>query len=259
MLPAWFVAHGSPMVAIEESEYAAFLETLGRSIPRPRAIVVFSAHWESAVQQVSGVVDPTMIYDFGGFPEPLYRVQYKAKGDPALAEEIANRLRARDIPVNVDTARGLDHGVWTILHRIYPQADIPVIAMSVNPNATPESQYAIGQALASLRQEDVLFIGSGVTVHNFQLIPHRNNPEVRAMTAAFEAWVEEKLAAWDVNALFAYEKEAPNAELAVPANGKEHFVPLFYAMGTADDARSVETLHRSWLFGVMTNTVYQFG
>lgn len=258
MVPSLFVAHGSPMVAIEQSNYGDFLDRLSGAIERPRAIILFSAHWESRVQMVSDVGAYPMIYDFGGFPEELYRVKYPAKGDHELSQKIQHLLTAAGIPFEVEKNRGLDHGAWTILKRIYPAADIPVIAMSVNPDLAPAEQFLIGHALSSLRQEGILIIGSGVTVHNFGLLQVRGNPEVQLAVGEFEKWLEEKLYAWDTKALFDYEELAPYARLAVPSNGKEHFIPLFYAMGGASERPVVTKLHQSWLLAVMVNSVYQF-
>ncbi len=258
MLPSLFIAHGSPMIAIEESGYGTFLDHLGESLARPQAIVIFSAHWESRVQQVSAVESYSTIYDFGGFPDELYRVTYPAHGNPALAARIHELLKAAEVPVELDHGRGLDHGAWTLLNRLYPAADIPVVAMSVNARLTPEEQFRIGQTLSPLRSEGVLIIGSGVTVHNFQLLQARHNAEVQSAIKQFEAWLESKLHAWDLAALFHYETEAPYARLAVPANGQEHFAPLFYAMGAGSRPESVETLHQGWMWDVMTNSVYAF-
>lgn len=159
MIPSLFVAHGSPMVAIERSAYGDFLDNFGRTFPRPKAIVVFSAHWESPVQMVSEVEAYSTLYDFGGFPEALYRVKYPAKGDRELSRQIQGLLAAEGITYGVEKERGLDHGSWTILHRMYPAADIPVIAMSVNADLTPAEQFRMGNALSSLRADDILIVG----------------------------------------------------------------------------------------------------
>lgn len=258
MIPPLFIAHGSPMIAIEDSEYSSFLDRLGSELPTPKAIVLFSAHWESDVQMVSHVDTYSTIYDFGGFPEALYRVKYPAPGKPALATKITSLLAQEGIASRLDKERGLDHGAWAILHRMFPKADIPVVAMSVNAHLAPVEQYRIGQALSGLRDEGVMVIGSGVTVHNFQLLHYRHDPEVKKMILEFETWLENHIQSWDLPALFNYEKLAPHARIAVPAHGQEHFVPLFYAMGAADSVRRAETLHRSLLMDVMVNTVYKF-
>ncbi len=175
-----------------------------------------------------------------------------------MSRKIHRLLAAEGIRFEVEKQRGLDHGVCNILYRIYPKADISVIAMSVNPALPPVKQFQIGRLLSSLRSEGVLIIGSGVTVHNFQLFPVRNNPEIQSAARAFEEWIEAKLQQWDTRALFDYENQAPYARLAVPPNGREHFVPLFHAMGAASDQPEVKMLHRSWTMNVMPNNVYQF-
>ncbi|NMP21963.1 DODA-type extradiol aromatic ring-opening family dioxygenase [Sulfobacillus harzensis] len=258
MRPSLFIAHGSPMIAIEESPYGEFLDQLGRRLEHPRAVVIFSAHWESPVQQVSAVSQYTTIYDFGGFPDELYRVVYPAPGDPALAEEIQNLLAQANIAAERDRSRGLDHGAWTLLKRLFPEASVPVVAMSVNARLSPREQFAIGQALAPLRDHDILIIGSGVTVHNFQILGMGHSRELQAAVKAFQRWLDDKLSQWDLEALFDYEHQAPHARLAVPQNGQEHFAPLFYAMGAAGTPDSIEILHESWMWNVMANTVFQF-
>jgi 4,5-DOPA dioxygenase extradiol len=259
MIPSAFIAHGSPMIAIEDSEYTRFLDSFGHTFPRPKAIVIFTAHWGSDVQMVSEVEEYSTIYDFGGFPDALYQIKYPAKGNKELSRKIQDLLSKASIPFQVETRRGLDHGAWNLLYRLYPAADIPVIAMSVNPDMKPEEHFQIGKALSPLRKEDVLIIGSGATVHNFSLFSKRSNPEVKDMVLGFENWLEDHLHKWDVDSLFHYETKAPNARIAVPQHGEEHFVPIFYAMGAADDSHKVSTLHRSLLMDVLTNSVYQFG
>ncbi len=259
MLPALFVAHGSPMIAIEESDYGTFLDRFGRSLPRPQAVVVFSAHWESRIQQISAVDGPyETIYDFGGFPDELYQATYPAHGHPELARQVANLLRARGIEASLNTQRGLDHGAWTLLRRLFPEADVPVVAMSVNAALPPAEQFRIGESLAPLRDQNVLIMGSGVTVHNFQLLRYTENLDVQTAVQAFERWLHENLQAWDLDALFHYAERAPYANLAVPAGGSEHFAPLFYAMGAAGSGAAFLLQHHSWMWGVMSNDVFQF-
>lgn len=259
MMPALFVAHGSPMVAIEDNQYAKFLKQLGDNLPRPNAIVTFSAHWESPEQMVSDIIEYSTIYDFSGFPEELYQMKYSAKGSREVTDEIMRLLSQNQIPFRLETKRGLDHGVWTILHRMYPGAEIPVVTLSIDPTLSPAEQYRIGKALAPLRERDVLIIGSGVTVHNFQLLSVRHRQEVKTVIFAFENWLEERLNHWDLDALFHYEEQAPYARVAVPVHGEEHLAPLFYAMGAADNHQEAKILHLSLSMEVFTNSVYQFG
>ncbi len=155
MLPSLFVAHGAPILAIENNVYTQFLEQIGRKYPKPKAVVVFSAHWESRIQKVSKVDEFETIYDFGGFPEELYRIKYPARGDHSITKEIEECFLSREILYELDTKRGLDHGAWVILKLMYPNADIPVISMSVDPNLTPGKQYEIGKSLLDLRKQDV--------------------------------------------------------------------------------------------------------
>lgn len=164
------------MIAIEDSEYTRFLRRLASLFGKPRAIVIFSAHWESALQKVSHPrMQHSVLYDFRGFPDALYQIQYRAIGDRVVERQIQGLLEEAGVGVETDDTRGLDHGVWTILSRIYPDADIPIIAMSVNPQWSPRQQFDVGRALSGLRRQDVFFIGSGVTVHNFKLFALQDN------------------------------------------------------------------------------------
>lgn len=160
MIPSLFITHGTPMLAVEDTTYSRYLEELGRTFPRPQAIILFSAHWESDVQMISEIDEYSMMYDFGGFPNELYQVIYPAKGSKEVSLQVQELLNAAGIANRAERERGLDHGSWTILKRMYPDADIPLIAMSVNPSLTPAEQYAIGKSLAPLREQDVLIIGS---------------------------------------------------------------------------------------------------
>jgi 4,5-DOPA dioxygenase extradiol len=260
LLPSLFVAHGAPLLAIENNEYTQFLGQLGKNWPKPKAIVLFSAHWESRVQKVSQVDEFETIYDFGGFPEPLYRIKYPAKGEHAVTKEIEEWFRSEGIPYDVDTKRGLDHGAWVVLRMIYPNADIPVISMSVNPSLTPAEQYQIGKSLSQLRKQDILIIASGGTVHNLGALKMRNDDgTIDQWAQDFDKWLEHHMANWDLEALFHYSALAPSAEIAVPPYGNEHFIPIFYAMGAADDEKSAALLHRSYRYGNLSHSVWQFG
>ncbi len=260
MLPSLFVAHGAPLLAIEDNEYTQFLEQLGTKWPKPKAVVLFSAHWESRTQKVSKVDEFETIYDFGGFPEELYRIKYPAKGEHSVTKEIEECFVSQGIPYDVDTKRGLDHGAWVVLKMIYPNADIPVISMSVNPNLTPMEQYQIGKSLQNVRKKDMLIIGSGGTVHNLGALKMwSDDGAIDPWAQEFDIWLEHHLTNWDLDALFNYHSLAPSAELAVPPFGREHFIPIFYAMGAADDEKSATLLHRSFRYGNLSHSVWQFG
>lgn len=259
MIPSYFIAHGSPLLAIEDSEYTKFLANLVETLPKPKAIVIFSAHWETPVQAVSSVDEYSMIYDFGGFPDIMYTLKYPAKGSREVTKEIIELLSQHQVPFQMDTSRGIDHGAWVVLSLLYPDADIPVVAMSVNQNLEPDQQYKIGQSLSSLREKDVMIIGSGGTVHNLRALNWSDNGEVDQKALEFDEWLAKRLNNWDTQSLFSYYTLAPHAELAVPRYGKEHFVPLIYAMGAADDNRKATLLHRSYRYGNLSHSVWQFG
>ncbi|WP_438448772.1 DODA-type extradiol aromatic ring-opening family dioxygenase [Gorillibacterium sp. sgz5001074] len=258
MISPLFIAHGSPMMAVEHNEVTRFLEELGRHV-RPKAIVIFTAHWEEETLSVSspdGAFDT--IYDFGGFPPELYAIRYPAPGDPALAARVAELLKGKGIEVRMKD-RGLDHGSWVPLSRMYPEADIPVVQLSVNPHLAPEEQYRIGEALRELGQEDILVMGSGVTVHNLRKVrwgmPRDSAPE--AWAVAFDDWLIGKLEERNWKDLFRYEELAPHAKDAVPR--EEHFVPLFLAAGSAQPEGRTEVIHRSYEMGTLSYLSLSFG
>lgn len=260
MLPSLFVAHGAPLLAIESNEYTQFLESLGTTLPKPKAIVLFSAHWESPTQKVSDVDEFETIYDFGGFPEALYQIKYPAKGNEPVTKEIADLFTKQGVSYEIDTTRGLDHGAWVVLKMLYPGADIPVISMSVNPNLTPEEQYKIGKSLSQLREKEILIIASGGTVHNLRALKMGSaDGTIDQWAFDFDDWLEQHVSEWDLKSLFNYSSLAPGGEIAVPPYGNEHFIPLFYAMGAADNEKSAKLLHRSYRYGNLSHSVWQFG
>lgn len=255
MLPSLFIAHGAPSLAIENHAYTDFLKGLAAELPKPKAIVLFSAHWESREQQVSGAESYETIYDFSGFQPELYQVEYPASGAPDLAKEIQSLFQEHSIPTTIDTDRGLDHGAWVVLHLMYPTADIPVIALSVNRYLSNEEQYRIGVAISSLREQDILIIGSGGTVHNLRRLDWGASG-VNEWAAEFDGWLDEKLQAWDVESLFQYEQLAPYAREAVPT--AEHFIPLLLVMGSGDTGKKATLLHRSYQFGSLSLSCWRF-
>jgi 4,5-DOPA dioxygenase extradiol len=259
MLPSFFVAHGSPLLAIENNEYTQVINQLGQMLPKPRAIVVFSAHWESKVQKVSDLEKYTTIYDFYGFPEELFRIEYPAKGEKNVANEIETLLQNSGIPYAVDTDRGLDHGAWVVLSMLYPNAEIPVISMSVSPSLSPQEQYQIGKSLSELRSKDILILASGGTVHNLRAVRFEDDGNIDQWASDFDDWLANYLYQWDLDSLFNYSSLAPNVHLAVPPNGVEHFIPIFYAMGAADDSRKAKLVHRSYRYGNLSHSIWQFG
>ncbi|MEE4561090.1 class III extradiol ring-cleavage dioxygenase [Paenibacillus polymyxa] len=255
MIPSLFLAHGSPMLAIEQTDYTAFLEQLGKSI-HPKAIVIFTAHWETQMLTISSMDDIyDTIYDFGGFPPELYEVKYPAHGSVELANKLKKLYEQNGIEVQTDHVRGLDHGSWTLLHRMYPEADIPVVQISVNPYLSPKAQFAIGEVLRELGEQDILVIGSGVTVHNLRIVKWGETKTER-WAIDFDDWIIEKVQSGDIEALDHYESEAPYARQAVPR--AEHFVPLFITMGSGDPANKAKVIHRSYEMGNLSYLCLQF-
>ena len=256
MMPSLFIAHGAPSLALEENVYTEFVQKLGQDLPKPKAVVLFSAHWESTTQLVSSVTGSyETIYDFGGFQPELYQIKYPAHGHAETSAEITRLFAEAGIPVQTDEARGLDHGAWVVLRLLYPEADVPVIALSVNRYLTGEQQYRIGQALASLREQDVLVIGSGGTVHNLRRL-NWESTGADAWAMEFDNWLQDMLERWDTDALFAYDKLAPSVDAAVPT--PEHFVPLLLAMGAGDATKQASLLFRAYQYGNLSLSCWRF-
>ncbi|WP_027415925.1 DODA-type extradiol aromatic ring-opening family dioxygenase [Aneurinibacillus terranovensis] len=255
MVPSLFLAHGSPMLAIENTEYTGFLKKFAQPI-KPKAIVIFTAHWESDILTISSTEHVyETIYDFYGFPDELYSIKYQAKGSKQIASMVEERFKKHRIAARQDTARGLDHGSWTLLYRMYPEADIPVVQVSVNPYLVAEEQFKIGQALQGMGKEDILVIGSGVTVHNLRAVKWgETTPEPWAVE--FDDWLIDKIQNRELPSLFHYEKEAPHARLAVPR--PEHFVPLLIAMGSGNQETEAKVIHRSYDMGSLSYLCLQF-
>lgn len=244
------------MLAIEQSEYANFLKDYGERLGKPKAIVIFTAHWEAPATTISSSSDVyETIYDFGGFPDELYQVKYPARGSGIVADLVAERLTAEGLPAKKDYERGLDHGSWTLLCRMYPDADIPVVQASVNPYLPASRQYTIGNALRGLGKEGILVIGSGVTVHNLRAVMWGSRtPEPWAVE--FDDWLIERTLNHRTDELFAYETMAPHARMAVPR--AEHFVPFFIACGAGDPERTPEVIHRSYSYGTLSYLCMKF-
>jgi 4,5-DOPA dioxygenase extradiol len=257
-LPTIFVSHGSPMLALQDSPARRFLQDLGRSLPRPKAIVVVSAHWEtSGSPAVSLAAQPETIHDFGGFPQALFAIRYPAAGAPELAEQAASLFEAAGIAVGRSAQRGLDHGAWVPLSLMYPDADVPVVQISLVRGADPAAHEKLGRALSQLRHEGVLVIGSGSLTHN--LYEFRGQPvdaPAPYWVSEFELWMREQLEASDGAALLDYRKRAPSAVKNHPS--EEHLLPLFVAMGAAGAGAKAQLLHSSVEHGVLAMDAYAF-
>jgi 4,5-DOPA dioxygenase extradiol len=255
MFPSLFISHGSPMLALEPGPSGPALSRLAAEIPRPRAIVIVSAHWESDELLVNGNLQPETWHDFGGFPAALFAVQYPAKGMPQLSRQVVELLAASSLPARIDHKRPLDHGVWVPLSLMYPQADIPVVQVSLPSRMGPALQTRVGKALASLRKEQVLIIGSGSITHNLRELDWHAGPEsVEPWAKAFRDWIIEKLAADDEPALHDYRRQAPNAVRNHPSD--EHLLPLFFARGAGGE---FSVAHKGFTMGALGMDIYRFG
>jgi 4,5-DOPA dioxygenase extradiol len=254
MIKPLFLAHGSPMMAIEQSAYTKFLNNLGRSI-NPKAIVLFTSHWtaETLTISASDSIYDTM-YDFYGFPEELYKIKYLAKGSSAVAAKVQNNLINLGIEVKTDLTRGLDHGAWTLLQHFYPNANIPVVQVSINYFLPIDEQIRIGNALKYLGEEDILILGSGNTVHNLRLV-NFNSTTVDSWAKEFDDWLINTIEYKDLNSLYDYRKSAPHTNLAVPT--ADHFVPLFIALGSSSELNP-KVIFRSYEFGNLSYLCYEF-
>jgi 4,5-DOPA dioxygenase extradiol len=231
-LPTLFLSHGSPMHALDAGGAGRAWQAIAAALPRPRAVLMVSAHWETSLPMLTGGTQLQTIHDFGGFPAPLYKLRYDAPGSPDLAEEAATLLRKAGISSSVNGVRGIDHGAWVPLRWMYPGIDVPVVQLSVQPGLGTHHHLQMGHALQPLTERGVLLIGSGHVTHNLRdWMLHRDSQQPLPYVAAFSQWLEQSLANHDESALLAYRETAPAAARAHPT--EEHFLPLYVALGAA--------------------------
>jgi 4,5-DOPA dioxygenase extradiol len=251
-MPTIFVSHGSPTLILGDSPARAFLATLGKQLPRPTAIVAVSAHWDTDMPAVSLARRPDTIHDFYGFPDALYRLRYAAPGAPELAERVAKLTGAAH-----DAHRGLDHGAWVPAMLGWPEADIPIFQLSVQPNESPAHHIALGRKLSALREEGVLVMGSGSATHNLRaLVRGGGDSEPEPWAQEFDDWLAAAVETGDEAALADYRAQAPNAVDAHPTD--EHFLPLHVAYGAAGAGARWRALHRSFTLGNLSMASYAF-
>ncbi len=264
-LPALFLSHGSPMLALEPGNTGPFLQALGPAIDatfgRPRAIVAVSAHSLSREPALLAGAQHHAVYDFGGFPDELYQLRYDAPGAPELASTVQGLLSGAGLPVHRIDQGGLDHGIWSMLRFMYPAADIPVLPLAWVPNLPPVQQFALGEALATLRAQGVLVMGSGSITHNLRRVFAGGRPPTDAKeipeSAAFRHWMNERSAARDWDALFAYRSRAPHAQDMHPTD--EHLLPWYVAAGAGGREAAPQRLHDSVSYGCLGMDAYAFG
>ncbi|WP_280154774.1 class III extradiol ring-cleavage dioxygenase [Piscinibacter sp. XHJ-5] len=261
-LPSIFVSHGSPMIALEPREAGAFMERLGRRLGRPDAIVAISAHTTAREPLLLAGAQHQAVYDFGGFDPKLFTLRYDAPGAPALAPRVADLLQAADLPAHVLDEAGLDHGIWTSLRYLFPEADIPVLPLAFVATQSPAQQFRLGEALAPLRREGVLVLGTGSITHNLRRVfagglrSPADQPEIPE-SAAFRDWMLGQASVRDWEALFDYRRRAPYAVDMHPTD--EHLLPWFVAAGAGGRDSTPVRLHDSVTHGSLGMDMYAFG
>ena len=252
MMPVIFIGHGSPMNAIEENEYTKGWKEIANSITRPSAILSISAHWVTNGTKVSTVENPKTIHDFYGFPKELYDVEYKAKGSTEIALKTIELLDGIAV---ADNSWGLDHGTWSVLNVMYPNADIPVYQMSIDMNAMPQELFEIGRKLKSLRDSNILIMGSGNIVHNLGIMNY-SMKDGYDLAIEFNDYITEKIEQRDFQSIFNYKNLGNAARLAVPTT--EHFDPLLYVLGATSDSDNVTIFNKSYMAGSLAMTSFVF-
>lgn len=255
--PSIFVSHGSPMIMLEQTPARDFLVGFGKELGRPKAILVASAHFESRAPVLSGDAHPAMIYDFGGFPRPLFEMQYPAPGEPNLAQRAADMLGAVGIAAQPVANRGFDHGTWVPLKLMYPDADIPVVQISVQTQLSAAHHITMGRALAPLREEGVLVMGSGSLTHNlYELRRAGGAPPPPDWVSGFADWTHEVVSQGRESDLAAWASKAPFARENHPS--AEHFLPLPFAFGAGGAGAKGRRVHTSCEYGVLMMDAYVF-
>ncbi len=235
-MPALFLGHGNPMNALADNSYTQAWSALGKNIPRPTAILCVSAHWYGEGTFVTAMARPRTIHDFGGFPRELFEAEYNAPGDPALASRVRDLLHP--VAVGLDDQWGLDHGAWSVLTHVYPDADVPVVQLSMDETQSPAFHFEMARRLAPLREEGVLIIGSGNLVHNLHAYAWGRHPaEPFDWALRFEKRARDLMETGDISALLDYESLGNDARLSIPT--PEHFLPLLYILATRSDGERV--------------------
>ena len=254
-LPTLFVSHGAPLFALEPGETGLMLSQWAQAhAPHPRGIVVLSPHWMARSPAVMTTPQPATWHDFGGFPRPLYSLQYPAPGAPALAQQVLALQDNAGLPAQPDAQRPLDHGTWVPLMHLYPQADVPVVQVALPMGFGPKEVFAMGQALQSLRSEGILVMGSGAMTHNLGEFGVFDGSQAAPYVVEFSRWVESAVQRGDATALLNYRELAPHAHRAHPT--EDHFLPLFFTLGAAgwgqaESAPKLDYLSREILYGML--------
>ena len=256
-MPVLFLGHGSPMNAIEDNEFVRGFRNIAKSLPKPNAIICVSAHYYTSGTKVTAMKMPKTIHDFGGFPKALYEVQYPAPGDPALAQSTKEILQPT--PVELDNSWGLDHGAWSVIKHLYPQANIPIIQLSLDYYKTPQQHFELAKMLKNLRNKGILIIGSGNIVHNLGRVDFANmHKDNYGYDWAIEAnqIFHKKLMDNDIAGLVDYEKLGSAFQLAVPT--PDHYLPFIYSLGLKEKSDKVELFNDKLMAGSLSMTSVKF-
>ena len=256
-MPVLFLGHGSPMNAIEENEFVSGFRKVSSEISRPSAILVISAHWETQGTFVTAMEHPRTIHDFGGFPKALFDVQYPAPGSPELANETRSLVKKTEI--GLDDKWGLDHGAWSVIKHLYPNADVPVIQMSLDYRQSARWHYDLARELASLRRKGVLIVGSGNMVHNLGMVEWRRLNETFGYDWALEASekMKKSILSGDHDTLVNFRSQGRAFDLAIPT--PEHYLPLLYTLGLKEKGEEVSLFNDRALAGSLTMTSVRVG
>jgi 4,5-DOPA dioxygenase extradiol len=253
--PSLFISHGSPMWALEPGMLGPALQRIGRALDDVTAVVIVSPHWQTQDIRVAGTESPQTIHDFGGFPAPLYALQYTPPGAPELATDIVRMLVDAGFAASIDAHRGLDHGAWVPMRYLKPEAEVPVLQVSLPHDIDPAGALRLGQALAPLRNRGVIVIGSGSLTHNlYEFRQHIRDPEY---AQAFADWVADAVSRHDIDALVDYRKQAPHAERAHPS--EEHYLPLLVALGASHADEHIMLIKGGMTHGVLSMDSFGFG
>jgi 4,5-DOPA dioxygenase extradiol len=252
-MPVLFLGHGSPMNAIEENQFVTGFRDLARTLPQPNAILCISAHWYTKGTKVTAMEMPKTIHDFGGFPPELFAVQYPAKGSPELALETKELLKP--VAVELDDTWGLDHGAWSVIKHLYPEANVPVIQLSIDYSKPPEYHFELAKQLSDLRYKGILIVGSGNIVHNLRLVDYPNfDKDNYGYDWAIEAReiVNNYLLDGNFKPLFDYERQSKALQLAIPT--PEHFLPLLYTLGLKEEKEELSLFNDKLVAGSLSMT-----
>jgi 4,5-DOPA dioxygenase extradiol len=255
-MPVIFLGHGSPMNAVAKNKFTQTLEAFGKTLSVPKAILMVSAHWMTQGTWVTGMAQPKTIHDFSGFPEDLYQIQYPAPGSPLLAQQIS--VETIDPQIGVDPDQwGLDHGAWSVLLHVFPQAQVPVVQLSLDMTKPAEFHFELGQKLKFLREQGVMVIGSGNVVHNLRKIQWEEDAPAVAWATEFDEWVKEKITARDFTALTQDARKSDAGLLSVPTT--EHYLPLLYVLGAADSKDPIKFIFEGIQNASISMMSIQFG